>query len=86
MLNKQILIYTSQNCSYCRKAEALLKEKNLEFERIDVTDNQKLRAELIEKAGGRKTVPQIFIDDTHIGGFDDLKALEDSGKLNELLI
>ncbi len=82
---KKILIYTKDYCPYCVKAKHLLDKKNATYEEIDVTHDEKIFAELVAKSNGRKTVPQIFIGDHHVGGCDDLYALEDSGKLDGLL-
>ena len=80
-----IVIYSKSWCSYCDRAKALLQSKGQEWTEIDVeTDPAKLE-EMIERSGGRRTVPQIFLGDRHLGGFDDLKALEDRGELDELL-
>lgn len=79
-----ILIYSKTVCPYCVKAKFLLKRKNLEFKEIMINDD-KTREEMIEKSGGRMTVPQIFIDGNHVGGCDDLYALEASGELDKLL-
>ena len=67
------------------RAKDLLKRKGQDFLEIDVTEDMGLREKLVERAGGRRTVPQIFINDAHIGGFDDLNALDKQGKLDELL-
>lgn len=80
-----ILIYTKTTCPYCVRAKALLAKKGAAFQEIEITDNPALRSEMIEKANGRTTVPQIFINGRHIGGCDDLHALEDQGKLDALL-
>lgn len=81
----KIVIYSTLMCPYCHAAKQLLKQKGADFEEIDVTFNSDKRAEMREKAGGRNTVPQIFIDDTHIGGCDDLHELERAGKLDAML-
>ncbi len=81
----KIIIYSKTVCPYCVKAKFLLKRKNAEFQEIMV-DSDEIREEMIEKSGGRKTVPQIFINGKHIGGCDDLYALEADGKLDEILI
>jgi len=82
----KVLTYTVDYCPYCKKAKALLKEKGVDFEDIDITDNEdEMRIKLGEMTGGRTTVPQIFINKVHIGGYTDLKALDDAGKLDELL-
>ena len=80
----RITIYTTPICPYCARAKALLKKKGAEFEEIDVYMNSDLRAEMEEKSG-RRTVPQIFVGETHVGGCDDLYALEADGGLDPLL-
>jgi glutaredoxin 3 len=80
----RVKIYTRQWCGYCVAAERLLKQKGVEYEQIDATGDPALRKWLLE-ATGRSTVPQVFIDGTPIGGYDDLRALDRSGKLDELL-
>lgn len=83
---KEIIIYTKDYCPYCVKAKNLLSRKTVaNITEIDITDDEKLQQEMITKSGGRRTVPQIFIGDYHVGGFDDLSALENSGKLSSLL-
>lgn len=81
---KKITIYTKEICPYCVKAKALFKRKNLEFFEIKVED-EKIKAEMVVKSGGRMTVPQIFVGDFHVGGCDDLYALDTQGKFDELL-
>ncbi len=80
-----IEIYTTQVCPYCVRAKSLLKNKGQEWKEIDVSTDADLRDAMIKKAGGKRTVPQIFIDDKHIGGFDDLNALNLKGELDKLL-
>lgn len=80
-----ITIYSASYCPYCDRTKMLLQSKGLSFTEIDVTEDESLRAEMIEKAGGRRTVPQIFINDSAIGGFDDLAAKNQSGELDTLL-
>lgn len=82
---KPVVIYTTNYCPYCVRAKMLLTQKGASFEEIDVTNNADLRDEMTEKAQGRKTVPQIFIGEIHVGGCDDLYALENEGKLDDLL-
>jgi glutaredoxin 3 len=77
-------IYTTGYCPYCRWAKDLLRKKRVEYKEIDVSD-YKLRAEMTARANGRTTVPQIFIGPTHVGGCDDLYALDEAGKLDPLL-
>ena len=80
----KIEVYTTDYCPYCVRAKSLLQSKNINFTEIKVaTDEERLA--LVEKSGGRRTVPQIFINDECIGGFDDLHALDVSGKLDKML-
>jgi len=80
----KITIYTTGYCPYCVRAKALLDRKGAKYEEINAED-QAVREQMIEKAGGRKTVPQIFIGDLHVGGCDDLYELDRQGKLNGML-
>ena len=82
---KPVLIYTSPICGFCHAAKRLLNQKGVEFTEVDVLANPTRRPEMMEKAGGRHTVPQIFVGDTHVGGCDDLYDLERAGKLDPLL-
>ncbi|MVA59243.1 glutaredoxin 3 [Agrobacterium vitis] len=79
-----VIIYTRQYCEYCARAKALLTNKGVAFTEVDATGNAVLRQEMVDKSG-RNTFPQIFIDGTHIGGCDDLHALERAGKLDPML-
>ena len=81
----KIEIYTTNTCPYCVRAKALLDSKDLDYAVIDVTGNEAARLALVEKSGGRRTVPQIFINDKGVGGYDDLRTLEESGELDRLL-
>jgi glutaredoxin 3 len=81
----KVTIYTTPICPYCVRAKRLLKEKGAPVEEIDVFMDADARAEMEQKSGGRRTVPQIFIGDRHIGGSDDLYALDHDGKLDSLL-
>lgn len=81
----KIEIYTKAFCPYCTRAKRLLDEKGVAFDEFDITMGGPKRQEMIQRAGGRSTVPQIFIDDRHIGGSDDLAALEREGQLDPLL-
>lgn len=78
-------IYTKPTCPYCLRAKQLLTSKGVAFEETDVSGGGAARDTMIQRAGGRTTVPQIFIDGQHIGGSDDLAALERAGKLDMLL-
>lgn len=82
---ERVLVYSTPFCGYCAAAKRLLTSKGAEFTEIDVMMDPARRAEMLEKSGGRRTVPQIFIDGRHIGGFDDLSALDSSGELDGLL-
>ncbi len=81
-----VTVYTAGNCCYCHMAKDLLRRKGASFEEIDIGQRSELRAAVRERSGGRSTVPQIFIGEVHIGGCDDLLALDRSGKLDALLI
>jgi glutaredoxin 3 len=81
----KITIYTTPFCPYCHRAKRLLAQKAARFEEIDVSGDWDAREALVERAGGRTTVPQIWIGDTHVGGSDELYALERAGKLDALL-
>ena len=82
---EKVVIYTTNICPYCLKAKSLLNKKGITYEELRVDINPELVAQALEKSGGVKTVPQIFIDDFHVGGCDDLYALEKEGKLDSLL-
>ena len=81
----KVLIYTGPSCPYCVAAKTLLKNKNVSFEEINLGEQPDKMNEMLQKSGGRRTVPQIFIGETHVGGSDELHALEKAGKLNSLL-
>jgi glutaredoxin 3 len=81
---KEVLIYTARYCPYCTSAKSLLKRRGVSFTEIDIGGNWERRDEMIEKANGRVTVPQIFIGDLHIGGHDELRNLDREGKLDQL--
>ncbi|MEM9425722.1 MAG: glutaredoxin 3 [Pseudomonadota bacterium] len=82
---KQVEIYTSPLCGYCHAAKRLLSQKGVSFSETNVMLDPEKKKEMMARANGRHTVPQIFIGDTHVGGYDDLSALERSGKLDPLL-
>ena len=81
----KIDIYTKATCFFCARAKALLEQKGVSFNEIKIDANPELRPEMIERSNGGYTVPQIFIDETHVGGCDDLFALHASNKLDALL-
>lgn len=78
-------IYTSPYCGFCHAAKRLLSQKGASFSEIDVTRDPAIRQQMMQRANGRHTVPQIFVGDVHVGGCDDLYALERAGKLDPLL-
>lgn len=82
---RRITIYTTPICPYCVRAKALLRKKGAEFEEIDVLMDCGARQEMEKRSGGRRTVPQIFIGEQHVGGSDDLQELDRAGELDPLL-
>ncbi|ABY31664.1 glutaredoxin 3 [Methylorubrum extorquens] len=80
-----VTIYTTAWCPYCSAAKSLLREKGVSFHEIDVEKTAGSRAAMVQRAGGRTSVPQIFVGDRHVGGCDDLYALERAGDLDPLL-
>lgn len=84
-MTAKVEIYATQTCPYCQAARALLAKKGVSYELIDVGARPELRAAMTNRAGGRRTVPQIFIDGQHVGGSDDLHALDREGRLDPML-
>lgn len=82
---KDVKIYTTTYCGFCARAKEFLRNKGVAFEEVDVTGNDQMRDKLVEMSGGRKTVPQIFIAGQAIGGYSDMVALEQQGKLAGIL-
>ena len=82
---KKVLIYTGPMCNFCSAAKHLLNKKKISYEEIDIGYDEKKREEMLKKSNGAKTIPQIFIEEKHIGGYIELKALENKGELNSLL-
>jgi len=80
-----IVVYTKSTCSYCRAAKDLLRRKGAPFEEISVDGDRAGQAAMAQKAGGRSSVPQIFVGAAHVGGYDDLYDLESAGRLDALL-
>ena len=80
----RVTVYTTQMCPYCVQAKRLLGERSIPYDEIDVGNDVGLRDEMIKRAGGKRTVPQIFIDDAHVGGYTELRALADRGGLTGL--
>lgn len=85
MMMTKVEIYTTPTCPYCMAAKALLSRKGITFEETDVSRDPDLRVAMTQRAGGRRTVPQIFIDGQHVGGSDDIHLLDRQGKLDDLL-
>ena len=81
----RVEIYTKFLCPYCSRAKKLLGQKGVEYQEYDITMGGDKRAEMLQRANGRHTVPQIFIDGAHVGGSDDLAALESAGRLDPML-
>jgi glutaredoxin 3 len=84
-MTKPVTVYTTPICPFCARAKSLLAKKGVAFEEVDVMMDEKALDEMLAKSGGARTVPQIFIGDTHVGGSDELYALEHAGKLDPLL-
>ena len=82
---KKVVIYTGDLCVHCNWAIDLLKRKNIQFTEYNIAKNEAKREEMFKKSNGAKTIPQIFIGEHHVGGNDELQALESEGKLNSLL-
>jgi glutaredoxin 3 len=82
---KLVRIYTTSSCGYCERAKALLQDKGVAYEEIDVTEDDDAREKLVELSGGLRTVPQIWVGDAHVGGYSELAALDRGGKLDEML-
>ena len=82
---KNIIMYTGPLCNFCEAAKRLFVRNNLKFEEIDISTKDGLRDEMIKKANGKRTIPQIFFDENHIGGYQELRALEKSGELKNLI-
>lgn len=81
----KVEVYTTTFCPFCTRAKSLLKRKGVPFVEIDVTENAALREKMVELSGGRRTVPEIFINGKIVGGYDELKALDDAGGLDPML-
>ena len=82
---KSIVMYTGPSCNFCDAAKRLLARNNASFTEIDIASKEGLMEEMIQKANGKRTIPQIFIDNVHIGGYQELRALEKENKLQDLL-
>ncbi len=82
---KKVVIYTGPMCNYCSAAKHLLNKKKINYEEIDIGYDDKKREEMLKKSNGAKTIPQIFIEEKHVGGYVELKALENKGELDKLL-
>ena len=86
MSTPKIVIYTADNCPYCTMAKRLLDSKGLSYSEINIANDSEKRKALMQKSGGQRTVPQIFINDQHIGGYSDLSKLSMQGKLEKMLL
>ena len=82
---KNITMYTGPLCNFCDAAKRLFLRNNLKYKEIDISTKDGLRDEMIKKSNGKRTIPQIFFDDEHIGGYDEVRALEKENKLQDLL-
>ncbi len=82
---KKITMYSGPLCNFCDAAKRLLSRNNLEYKEIDISTKDGLREEMIQKSNGKRTIPQIFFDDHHVGGYVELRELEKKGELNNLL-
>ncbi|MCY1079926.1 glutaredoxin 3 [Archangium lansingense] len=82
---KPVKIYTTTYCGYCVRAKDLLTRKGVKYEELDVTGDDEMRSKLVEMSGGQRTVPQIWIGETHVGGYSDLARLETEGRLDPML-
>lgn len=85
MTQPAVTIYTTPTCPFCIRAKGLLRDKKVRFDEIDVGADPSVRAQMSQRANGRRTVPQIFVGDRHVGGCDDLFDLDSTGGLDELL-
>ncbi len=82
---KKILMYSGPMCNFCEAAKRLLDRNNLKYEVIDISSGDGIREEMINKSNGKRTIPQIFFNDYHVGGYQELRELEKENKLQELL-
>ena len=82
---KKILMYSGPMCNFCEAAKRLLDRNNLKYEVIDISSGDGIRDEMIKKSNGKRTIPQIFFNDHHVGGYQELRELEKENKLQELL-
>ena len=82
---KNIIMYTGHLCNFCDAAKRLFTRNNIKYQEIDISSKEGLMEEMIKKSNGRKTIPQIFFDDQHIGGYEEVRALEKENKLQDLL-
>jgi len=82
---KNIIMYSGPMCNFCEAAKRLFARNNIEYNIIDISSKEGLRDEMIKKANGKRTIPQIFFNEYHVGGYEELRALEKKGELNKLL-
>jgi len=82
---KNVIVYMGPRCNFCDAAKRLLKRNNIPYNEINVALEEKKREEMLNKSNGKRTIPQIFFNELHIGGYEELRALEKNGELNNLL-
>ena len=82
---KNVTVYMGPGCTYCDAAKRLLTKKNIPYKEINIAVEEDKMEEMIKKSNGKRTIPQIFIEDYHVGGYDELRDLENKGELNKLL-
>ena len=82
---KNVTVYMGPMCGFCDAAKRLLNKKNISYKEINIALDEDKREEMLKKSNGKRTIPQIFIEDFHVGGYDELRALENKGELNKLL-
>ena len=82
---KPVKIYTATYCGYCQRAKEFLQKKGVAYEEVDVTDDQRMREKLVEMSNGQRTVPQIFVGETHVGGYSDMVMMDQQGRFDPLL-
>jgi len=85
MSTPEVVMYSTTWCGYCQRARNLLERKGVDIQEIKVDEDSRHRDDMVKKTGGRRTVPQVFIGDRHVGGFDELAALDRAGELDKLL-
>ena len=82
---KRVIVYTGPRCNFCEAAKRLLTKKNIPYKEINIALDENKREEMLKKSNGKRTIPQIFIEDYHVGGYEELRALENKGELDNLI-